>query len=156
MTERRRSDAKDTRAGDSGARAVIVHDLAQARAAVAAAAALGAPVLLLSPPGAAAYLGAGYFKAMAQAARAGHPGARVVAVLDCGEAPGHALAALRAGVDAVCFRGAAETAARLADVAAQSGAGFHRKPPKALDLAGVDDPAAACRAWLGGGAAASD
>lgn len=150
MTGPTKRQAKDARAGEQDARAVIVHDLEQARAALAVAAVLDAPVLLLSPPGAAAYMGAGYFKAVAAAARAEHPSARVVAVLDCGEARGHVLAALRAGVDAVCFRGGGATAARLADIAAQAGAGFYRKPPKALDLAGVDDAEAACRAWLGG------
>ncbi len=54
-------------------RAVIVHNLAHTRAALAAASALEAPVTLMSAPGAAAYLGAGYFQAMIEEARAEFP-----------------------------------------------------------------------------------
>ncbi|MEN0074328.1 MAG: hypothetical protein AAGC69_08095, partial [Paracraurococcus sp.] len=55
-------------------------------------------VTLLSAPGAAATLGAPWFLAILAAARAAAPGVPHAAVLDCGAAPGLALAALRAGL----------------------------------------------------------
>ncbi|MDJ0950476.1 MAG: hypothetical protein QNJ94_16310 [Alphaproteobacteria bacterium] len=132
------------------AKAIIVHDLAQARAAVAAAAAHGRPITLWSPPGAAAYLGASYFLSLVAAARADHPTAEVDAVLDCADDAGWVLAALRRGVAGVCFHGTDRVAAKLADIAGQYGATLHRAAPDALDLAKAADPAQACREWLAG------
>ena len=132
-------------------RAVIVHNLAHARAALAAAAGLGVPVTLLSPPGAAASLGVGYFAAMVEAARRAVPGAAATAILDCGDAPGLALAALRHGIPAVRVQAPARARARIADIAAQSGAALVSGRIAALDLAKSDEPLAACRAWLGRG-----
>ncbi len=55
------------------ARAIVFHSLDHARAALAAAARLGVPVTLRSAPGAAAYAGAGYLKAIVDAAAAENP-----------------------------------------------------------------------------------
>ena len=131
-------------------RAVIVHTLAHCRAALAAAAALGVKVTLLSAPGAASYLGGGYWKAMIDEARSDCPGADALAVLDCGEHAGHALAALRQGVEAVRFHGKPEAADRIADIARKSGAALVERTPRALDLLDEPDPEAACRDWLEG------
>lgn len=132
------------------ARAIVVHDLSHARAALAAAAEAGRPVLLLSPPEGAASLGPLLFARMVALAREEHPDAEVEAVLDCGDAPGLALAALRTGLRAVNVRAATEALARLDDIARQHGA---RLVPEAecrpaLDLAGHGEPLAACRDWL--------
>lgn len=88
---------------------VIVHHRDQARTALAAASATGHPLRLLSAPGAARFSGALWFVAMIGDARRTHPGARSLAVLDCGSDPGIALGALRSGVEAVAvtLRGAA-------------------------------------------------
>lgn len=130
------------------AAAIVVHQRAHAEAALAAAEELARPVVLLSPPGAAAYLGAAYFQAMIARAVSDHPGARVLAVLDCGERAGDALGALRQGIAAVCFRGPPEVAGRLREIARQQGATVLEARPDALDLAAVDDAAGACRKWL--------
>lgn len=137
-----RSSAKNA------ARAVIVHDFAQAEAALAEAAALAVPVALWSPPGAASYMGAAYFQALVQEARAAQPEAAATAVLDCADDAGWALAAIRLGLDGVCFRGRADVAAKLADIAAQAGVRLFAAMPEALDLAESGDAAGACRAWL--------
>ena len=129
----------------------MAHTLDHARAAVAAAAERGVSTILLSPPGAAAYLGAGYFMAMVAQARESHPNVPVTAVLDCADEPGHALAALRGGVDAIVFTGPAKVAAKIEDIAQQSGATLWRRRPDALDLLDNADPARACRAWLSNG-----
>lgn len=77
-------------------RGVIVRDTGDAVLALRVAHALGlpGPVPLVSPPAAAGWLGAPLFLALIAAARAEVPGIPVLPVLDCGAAPGLALAAL--------------------------------------------------------------
>jgi hypothetical protein len=74
----------------------------------------------------------------------------VTAVLDCGEEPGNALAALRAGVPRIRFTGAAETGVRLAAIAAQLGAVVEGPAVEveALDLLEARDPLALSRRFL--------
>ena len=132
------------------ARAIIIHELAHARAALAAAAELGAAVELWSAAGAAAYAGAGWFDAVLRAAGNQAPSAVFIAVLDCDDRADLVQAALRQGLTHVCFRGPNALAARLADIARQRGATLHRKRPRALDLRGRADADTACRAWLAG------
>lgn len=127
---------------------VVVHTAAQATAALAAAARAGRPIVLASAPDAAASMGAGLFRAMVAAAREAEPDARSLAVLDCGGRPGDVMAALREGVEAVCFRGDPETAAKLADMAEQSGARVLTALDASLDLAGTHAPEAAVFALL--------
>jgi len=85
-------------------------------------------------------------------ARQRHRDAMVRAVFDCGKDPGIALGALRHGLAAIRVRAAADTMARLADIAGQAGAeiedGTNSGP--VLDLLDVDDPDTAVRAWLAG------
>lgn len=78
---------------------VAVNDRAGALAA--AAAADGRALGLVSLPGAAAWLGPACFARIVAEARAAAPGLDIAAVLDCGDRPGLALAALDAGLDAV-------------------------------------------------------
>jgi len=131
-------------------RRIIIHSLAQARAALAAAAELGVSVTLESAPAAGGYAGPGWWRALIDAARAAHPAADVSAVLDCGEEPGTALAALRAGVPRIRFTGAAETRERLAAIAAQRGAAVEGAAVEedVLDLLEARDPLAASRRFL--------
>jgi hypothetical protein len=135
-------------------RRVVVHSLAQARAAVAAAQAIGCPVTLASAAGAGAYAGAPWFAAIVKLAAAEAPGCPVSAILDCGDQPGTVLAALRAGVRRVRFEGSAEAASHLGEIAAQYGATIERGAhAPALDLLDAADPEAACRAYLAGNSA---
>ena len=127
--------------------AVIVHNLDHARAAMSAAAELGVAVTLLSPP-AAAYLGAAVFRHMIAEAARGCPNLDYRAVLDCGGDAGLALGALREGIEVVRLQAAEDVRAKVADIAAQSGAALDEEPGPALDLAAVDDPVEALRAWL--------
>jgi hypothetical protein len=132
------------------ARAVVIHELAHARAALAAAAELGVAVALWSAPGAAAYAGAGWFAAVIRLAAGEQADDAVVAVLDCADRADLVQAAWRQGVRHVCFRGRSDVAERLAAIARHYGATLHRKRPPALDLQGCNDSLAACRDWLGG------
>ena len=129
-------------------RVVIVHHLDHVRAALAAADALGTPVIVRSAPAAAAYGGAGWFRALVAAARVQYPGVAVTAVLDCGRDPGLALAALREGIPVVRLGGNRAARARVAEIAAAHGAALDSSRAHALDLLDLADPLAACRAWL--------
>lgn len=129
-------------------RAIVIHSLAHARAAVAVAVELGVPVTLLSAAGAAAYTGPLWFAEVVAHAAAGQPGARISAILDCGDAPGLVLAALRAGLTRVRFTGRRGVAAKLAVIARRQGAEVVGGRLTSLDLLDLPDPAAACRRWL--------
>jgi fructose/tagatose bisphosphate aldolase len=133
------------------ARRVIVHDLAHARAAVGAAADVGAPVTLMSAPGAAGYLGAQVFRHMIIRARRERPGVQATSVLDCGDDVGLALGAIRQRVEGVRVRASRPVRRRLAEIAVRAGVHLDAERGTALDLLDAADPAAACRAWLGRG-----
>ena len=124
--------------------AAVVADAAQARAALAAAP--ECRVLLLGPRDGAARLGVGYFKALLDLLRGEHPGRDFVLAVDCGDAAGLALAALRVGIEAILFDVDAARRRRLADIARQCGAALIARPANAVDLTAAPDPFAACRA----------
>jgi len=134
----------------TGAKAVVVHSLGHAEAALAAAAALKVPVTLMSGPGAAGYAGPDWFRAVLRQARALHPGVEATAILDCAEAPGRALAALRRGAKAIRLGGNAKARARVATIALAMGARLDDTRYALLDLSGVKDPARAVREFLKG------
>src|SRR5256885_2135234 len=76
-----------------------IHSLAQAVAALSAAAEAGRPVILASAPDAGIYAGPGWFGAVLRAAREAVPGAQFRPLLDCGDDAGAAMAAIRAGLE---------------------------------------------------------
>jgi delta 1-pyrroline-5-carboxylate dehydrogenase len=113
-----------------------VHSIAQATAALTAAAQAGRPVTLVSAPNAGGYVGPGWFKALVAAAQEAVPGAQCSSLLDCGDNVGAALAALRAEVEGIIFTGRPDAARRLADIARVHGIRFETEQPVgALDLA---------------------
>ncbi|MGE0726113.1 MAG: hypothetical protein AB7O45_17190 [Alphaproteobacteria bacterium] len=144
-------DARHGR-GDGAARlsapAVEIRSIADARAAAAAAEALGLPVMLVSIPAAAASLGPLAFQAMVDLVRAERPGARICAAIDCADQEGRVLHAFRAGCAAAIFHGRPDVAAKLAEIAAGHGATLLTERPATLSLAGARDPDGACRAWI--------
>jgi len=129
-------------------RPIIVHSLAEARAAVAAAAELGVPVVLASAPDAAGYLGALWFRELIQMASAERPEVQVGALIDCGDQPGHVMAALRQGLKRIRFTGPKTTAETLGSLASQYGAEIITGALRAHDLIDQAKPETACRRWL--------
>ncbi len=125
--------------------AVIVHGLDDAQAALA----VGRPVTLLSAPGAALYAGCLWWTALVAEARAGSPSVESSDILDCADAPGHALAAIRIGQPAIILDEQAPGFAAVAAIAEAQGcmtaaraapgtrSGRARRPPAARRLAGV-------------------
>jgi hypothetical protein len=116
--------------------AVVVRGAAEAAAALRVAA--GVPVLLLSAPGAAGFLGAAGWRALVARAESLVPGAPFEDALCCGDAPGLALAALRAGCGIVVLEGACPAFPAVAGAAAEAGATLLPARPPAFDLAGLD------------------
>lgn len=134
-------------------RAVIIHGLDHARAAVSAAQDLGVPVRLRSAPGAAGYAGALWFGEIVDMARAEYPDAVVEASLDCGDQPGTALAALRQGAEMIRIEGPKAVRDKIAAIADEYGAAIDTDQRDALDLEWEKDAETRCREWLGRGAA---
>lgn len=130
---------------------IVVHSLAHARAALQAAGETGTAVTLIGPPGGAAYLGTPFLLEIVGQARAAFPQAKATAVVDCGDAPGLALAALRQGAEAVRLDAAPAVLAKVAEIAGRRGGRLDREDTPALDLLEHADPLAACRGWLAKG-----
>jgi hypothetical protein len=122
---------------------IAVHDLDQARGALAAAEEAGVPVQLRSVPDAACYAGVEYLKALGD--EVGHE-----LLIDCADDAGLVMAALRIGSRRLAFSGDAEVAKRLADMAGQLGAELRHEvaPPQVLTLSPESDVRAAALAWL--------
>ncbi len=109
--------------------AIVVNGLNQARTALRP----GYPVTLLSAPGAAGFAGCLWWRELVAAARAFHPATPAHDLLDCGIAPGLAMAALRAG-QRVLVLGPCPAFAAVASAAAALGAVVITERPPALDL----------------------
>ena len=108
--------------------AIVIHSLAQAVAALSAAAEAGRPVVIASAPDAGINAGPGWFREVLHGAHKAVPMAQFSSLLDCGDDAGAAMAALRAGLEAIVFTGPAEVAARLNDILAQAGARLQSAP----------------------------
>ncbi len=118
--------------------AVIVHSLRDARAALAP----GRPLTLLSARGAALFAGCLWWQELlALAAFTG------TALLDCADAPGRALEALKLGLAGIVLTCEPAAYGVVAGIAASQGALLLPIAPPALDLA---EPGAArhLAAWL--------
>jgi hypothetical protein len=138
----------------AGQRALVARSATEAAAALRCAG--GAAVLLLSAPGAGSFLGAPGWRALVERVRALAPGAMFDDALCCGDAAGHALAALRAGCRIVVLDGACEAFPAVRAAAMAIGAELLAARPPALDLRGLDlrkpGGQAILARWLAGGA----
>ncbi|MGD0104164.1 MAG: hypothetical protein ABSC06_09020 [Rhodopila sp.] len=111
--------------------AVIVHGLADAEAALAP----GLPVTLLSAPGAACFAGCNWWREIVNAARAAFPDTEATDILDCADASGTAMGALRSGVSRLVLLPEAPGWCGVAAIAARQGGFVLPQAPAALDLA---------------------
>jgi hypothetical protein len=111
--------------------AVIVHGVADAKAALAP----GLPVTLLSAPGAAVFAGCLWWREIVAAARAACPDTAATDILDCADASGMAMGALRSGVCRLVLWPDAPGWDRVAAIAERQGGFVLRQAPAALDLA---------------------
>ena len=129
-------------------RAIIVHDRGQALAALDAAKTTGAPVLLLTAPGAARYAGPDYLFALVAEALAARQGTPAETAIDCGEDAGVAMAALRAGWKTLVFVGPAAVREKIESMAEQMGAAVLADAPEAVDIGTGPDAGKRASAWL--------
>jgi hypothetical protein len=111
--------------------AVVVHGLAHARAVLA----VGRAVTLLSAPGAALFAGCGWWCALVERARGEHPGVPIDDILDCADASGLALGALRTGQRRLVLSPGAPGWQSVATIAASLGGELLTARPPALDMA---------------------
>jgi hypothetical protein len=118
--------------------AVIIHGLPHARLALAP----GLPVTLLSAPGAALYAGCYWWQALIEAAETDSPH-----FLDCADAPGRAVEALKLGLPGLILTCEAELFTAVASIAQAQGATLLAAAPPALDLA-ARTAARELGAWL--------
>jgi hypothetical protein len=125
--------------------AVIVHGVPDARVALAP----GLPVTLLSAPGAVLAGGCLWWRQVVAAAKAAHPETRVMDILDCADASGMAMGALRSGVCRLVLWPGAPGWDAVAAIAERQGGFVLRAAPAALDLAHRNAPRQ-LPAWLRG------
>lgn len=131
-------------------KAVTIYGLPEARLSAEVALETHTPIILLSAPVAAAFAGPAWFQSVLAQTRDAVPGVDALGMLDCGDYGGHALAALREGVAAIVYDGAANAA--VDDIAAQVNAEVVRRRPECLDTRIAEsqgDLATALRAWFG-------
>lgn len=129
-------------------RAVVIHDAAQAAQALAAARLAGrVGVTLVSAPDAGCFLGPAWWRALIALVAREHPGQPLQDVLDCGDAAGRAMEALRLGqADLVLERLCPQRAAVLARAVVLEARVRAERPP-ALDL-GLPGGARRLAGWL--------
>jgi len=104
---------------------VLVRDWRQMQEVLKSAREAGRAPTLVTPENAAATYGAGYLAALQDRARREFPDVAFSLVVDCGDAPGYALACLRAGVRLISM---SEPDEKIADIARQMGAELVRRP----------------------------
>lgn len=121
--------------------AVVVHGLPHLRLATEP----GLPVTLLSGPGAAIYAGCGWWRALMELGAGANPD-----MLDCADAPGRAMEALRVGCRLLILDPSVPAWRLVASRAAAIGAEVLAQRPPALDLA-QRGAGRRLPAWLQGG-----
>lgn len=131
--------------------AVIVHGVADAKAALAPR----LPVTLLSAPGAALFAGCLWWREIIAAARAGCHETEAIGILDCADASGMAMGALRSGVCRLVLCPNAPGWHGVATIAEREGGFVLPLAPPALDLA-RRNAVRRLNSWLRNGVTASD
>ena len=111
--------------GDGVNVAALVHDWRTTEAALQAAREDGTAPTLVTPEDAASFYGAGYLAALQDRAHQEFANVAFTLVVDCGDAPGHALACLRAGVKVISMDPMND---KIADIARQMGAVLVGRP----------------------------
>lgn len=132
--------------------AIIIHNFAQGQAALAAAHEVNKPVILWSAPGAGCYAGAAWWRGLLDLLKQVQPEqSRYTSVLDCSDAPGFAMAAIRTRIPSIYFCGSPDITQKLSAMATAQGLELVTLRPAALDLATAKDPQGACQHYLKGG-----
>jgi len=110
---------------------VVIHGLADARAVLA----MGLPVTFLSAPGAALFAGCGWWRALIERASTEFPVVAIDDILDCADASGLALGALRIGQSRIVLLPHAPGWTAVAAIATSRGGEVLTSRPRSLDMA---------------------
>ena len=128
--------------------AIVIHGYEDAQTAAMVAQSIDCPLILISAPGASAYTGVGWFKAIIEQTSRSVSSIELVGILDCGNRPGDVLAALRIGIRLIRFTGHEDIFVRLAGCAQQYDAVILREIGTSLDPSRRNDPVLSCHDWL--------
>jgi fructose/tagatose bisphosphate aldolase len=104
---------------------IVIRDWRSTAAALETARTQGTSPILVTPEDAAAFYGAAYLAALQDRARREFADVDFMLIVDCGDAPGWALACLRAGVKVISMDPLND---KVADIARQMGAELVRRP----------------------------
>lgn len=123
---------------------VVIHGIAHARAACQAAmeGERRSPITLelWSAKSAAGSLGPAWFGNIIDLVQGEFPELKITGVLDCGDAPGNALAALRHGIDCIHVAARPVVLAKITAIAQQTKADVRTRRPAMPDLMDHPDP----------------
>jgi hypothetical protein len=125
-----------------------VHGLGHLRAALAAGARSGTPIVALSAEGASGFAGVGWFANMIAQGRDEFPSVALTAIFDCADRAGDVLTAFEAGLEHIVFTGHPLAAERLAKIAVGYGATVLTERPNSFDFLHSRDPDYAARAFI--------
>ncbi|NKB22435.1 MAG: hypothetical protein GKS01_18265 [Alphaproteobacteria bacterium] len=125
-------------------RRVVIHGIDQARAACQSAMASKATsrssLELWSARSAAGSLGPAWFGNIIDIVRKEFPDITIIGVLDCGDAPGNALAALRHGISCIYISAPSAVADKIRAIALHTKADVRTRRPTMPDLMDYSDP----------------
>ncbi|MBB43667.1 MAG: hypothetical protein CMM44_07880 [Rhodospirillaceae bacterium] len=130
-------------------RPVVIHGIGDARAVCRAAVGYGHNATIWSARGASAHMGPLWFLELSYQINMEFPELTLQAVLDCGAAPGDALAAIRSGVKAIALTANSSVENKIQQIAAEENVALFRHVPKTLNLTFSSSPEDDCRIWFG-------
>ena len=131
------------------ARPVVIHGIYHARASCKAALGNGKSMTIWSAFGASSYMGPRWFFEIIRLVRSEFPNLKILGILDCGDQPGDALAAIETGIEALALTAKPATIRSIRQIADQASVKLHRRPSHKLDLAKCLDAEACCKRWFG-------
>lgn len=129
-------------------RPVIVRGIDDARLVCRAAQAGNVPVALWSPPFGAAQMGPLWFQRIGVLIAEEFPELAVDMVLDCGDSPGHAMAALRQGIDAIALTARPAVRRKIEALGKRVGTRLVRRPTRIFDPAAIGNDPDSLHRWL--------
>ena len=115
----------------------IVHDLNQGIQLAEMAAKSSIPITIFSPPGGGSSIGPEAFLEIVNLIRSKFPEVKMLAILDCGDDAGVALAAMRRGLNNIHSQLTGEKLKKLKQIALTNGVKIHTKPKNVIDLESV-------------------
>lgn len=123
-------------------RRIIIHGINHARAACQAAMAqeTTASLELWSARSAVGSLGPAWFGNITEIVQKEFPALTIIGVLDCGDAPGNALAALRHGITCIYFSAPPAVTEKIKAIARHTKADVRIRRPSMPDLMDFSDP----------------